>query len=274
MDWKRAKTILILMFFILNIVLFAVLYQNLRVPGISDQTIENTRTILGKNNVHIECPIPKYMGSDYMLKFEETEIDKKRIVEGLLGNNYVETGDTFVNGTEKLVFFNDCGFEYTDSGSNKKIYTQTKSEVDVFIKDLAKKINIPMNEFQLDDFYSSGAGQGSNVVYKGVYGNYPIYDNYIEVEVGSVSIKSIKYHYKKPVSIMEREEVKVIPVYQILITRVTKYPGLTIKSVDLGFKAINMDKDTKTLYEELSWRIKASNGKELYYNARNGEEMG
>lgn len=275
MDWRRAKTILILMFLVLNIVLSVVLYRTIKTPGISEQTINNTTAILRKNNVHIERPIPRYTGNDYMLKFEETiigEIDKKRIAAGLLGNNYDVTGDAYVNGTERLVFTDDCGFEYTDSGSNKKIFTQAKSDIDISLKNLAKKLNIPFNEFRQDDFYQLPSGEGVRSVYKGVYNNYSVYDNYIEAEVGNTGLKSLRYHYKKPVSIMSLN-VKVIPVYQILITRITKHPGMTIVGVDLGFRAMNVDKDTKTLYEGLSWRIKTSDREELYFNARNGERM-
>jgi len=44
--------------------------------------------------------------------------------------------------------------------------------------------------------------------------------------------------------------------------------------VDIGFKGLTkVGKDTKTLYEGLSWRIKTADGKEFYFNAASGESM-
>jgi hypothetical protein len=39
----------------------------------------------------------------------------------------------------------------------------------------------------------------------------------------------------------------------------------------MGFKGYTKnDKKTKTSYEGLAWRIKTTNGKEYFFNARNG----
>lgn len=275
MDWKRAKTILIWMFIILNIILAAALYRDIKGGEIPQRTIENTRQILEQNNVLIECPIPKYMGNDYILQYDETVLDRTKIANVLLGDNYSKKTDTtYEKGTESLVFTGDSAFEYKDAGSNKKIYTQSRNGMDVYVKELSKKLGIPFNDFRQDDFYTPTSGDISRVVYKGVYKGYTVFDNYIDVEVGKTGLKSIKYHYKKPMNITSREDIKVIPAYEILITRITKYPGIIIRDVDIGFKGYTeVDKDTKTLYEGLSWRIKTSDGKEFYFNARNGEEM-
>ncbi len=275
MDWKRAKTILIWMFVFLNIILAVALYRDIKVGEIPQQTIDNTQNILKQNNVHIECPIPRYMGNDYILQYDETFLDRTKIADVLLGDNYSKKSDTtYGKGTENLVFTGDSGFEYSDTGSNKKIYTESKNGIDVYMKELAKKLGIPFDEFTQDDFYTPSSGSGSRAVYKGVYKGYTVFDNYIDIEVGKAGLISIKYHYKKPLSITSRDDIKVIPAYEILITKITKYPGIFIRDVDMGFKGYTeVDKDTKTLYEGLSWRIKTSDGKEFYFNARNGEEM-
>lgn len=274
MDWKKAKTILIYMFILLNIVLAVILYQNTRSGGITQDTIDNTQKILEQNNVHIECPIPTYIGKDYILKYDETPLKKDKIIKGLLGDNYKKTDEnTYEKGTEKLVFISHSSFEYSDIGVNKKLYTQSKSGIDQFVKELSKTLEIPFSEFQQDDFYTQTNGENSLATYKGVYNNYSVYDNYINIEVGKNGLKSLSYHYKKPVSVTARD-INVIPVYQILITKIINNPGIIIKDVDLGFKGLNNgDKETKTLYEGLSWRIKTSEGKEYYFNARNGEEI-
>lgn len=273
MDWKRAKTILIWVFIVLNLVLAVILYRNIRGGEISHDTIINTQKILEQNNVHIECPIPKYNGKDFILQYEETVLDKNKIINGLLGDNYTKISDNiYEKGTERLVFSSSCCFEYSDGASNKKIYTQSKSEVEAYLKELAKKLGIPLVEFQLDSFSSSPSGEDPKAVYKGIYKNYTVFDNYIEVEIGKAGLKSIKYQYKKPLTVNSRD-INVIPVYQILVTKMTNYPGIDISDVDIGFKGIKGDKDTKTLYEGLSWRITTNEGKEFYFNATSGELM-
>ena len=273
MDWKRAKTILIWAFILLNLVLAVTLYQNIKGGEISHDTIINTQKILEQNNVHIECPIPRYNGKDYILQYEETLLDKNKIIKALLGDNYSRISDNiYEKGTEKLVFSSSCSFEYSDSGSNKKIYSQSKSEVELYLKELAKKLGISLDEFRLDSFYSSPSGEDPKAVYKGVYKNYTVFDNYIEVEIGKAGLKSLKYQYKRPLAISSRD-IRVIPVYQVLVTKMTGYPGIDISDIDIGFKGLKGDNDTKTLYEGLSWRITTNQRKEFYFNATSGELM-
>lgn len=272
MDWKRAKTTLIIIFILLNAVLAGILYKDVRAEQVSQRTIENTRLILDQNNIHIECPIPKETGADYILKNEEQPLDKKAIASALLGDNYMKTGDnTYEYGTKKLIFSTGSGFEYTDPDAGQKIYTNTKEGIDVYLKNLADKIEIPFDEFRQDGYKND---KEVRATYKGYYKGYNVFDNYIDVIVRNSGIETIRYQYKKPMSITPRD-INIIPAYEILITKVTQKPGITIQDVDIGFKGYtNVGEETKTLYEGLAWRIKTSEGTELYYNARNGEEIG
>jgi regulatory protein YycI of two-component signal transduction system YycFG len=275
MDWKKAKTILILGFFILNIVLAIVLYNSLKVAEISQQTINNTSRILEQNNVHIEWPVPKYTGNDYTLKYEEKPLDKDNIVAILLGDNSTTVDNkSYKNGSMSLFFNSDSGFEFYDTDYNKMLNSDSKTDVDKYLKKLSGELGIPFDEFKQDDYYPDKTYNGTRVIYKGQYEGYSVFDNYIDVEASKTAIKSIKYHYKKPISITVKDGIYVIPAYEILITKMTNYPGTTIKDIDMGFKGYTeVDKETKTLYEGLSWRIKTYNGKEYYFNARNGVEM-
>lgn len=274
MDWKRAKTILLLVFFILNIVLSVVLYQNFKVEEISEQTIKNTKRILEKNKVLIECPIPVSIGNDYSLQSEEKVLDKIRITTELLGEDYKENSDnSFINGTKSLVFTGSSGFEFQDTGSNELLKTYGKSDVDKYLRKLSKTLGLPFDEFKQDGYYQDlQTHEGARVAYKGVYQGYDIFDNYIDIEVSKSGIKNIKYNYKKPINLTLIKDINVIPAYQILITKMTNFPEVTIISVGIGFKGYTVA-DTKTLYESLSWRIMTSDGKEYFFNARNGEEM-
>lgn len=274
MDWKRAKSILIFAFIVLNLVLAITLYRNIRGGEVSQETINTTQKILEQNDVHIECPIPRYTGKDYLLQYEETFLDKDKIVYGLLGDNYTKISDNnYMKDTEQVVFTNDYSFEYSDSGGNKKVLTQSKSEIDGYLKALIKKLGLPLSEFQLDSFYSPVAGTSAKAVYKGIYEGYSVFDNYIEAEVGDSGLKSLKFHYKKPKTITSRD-VRVIPVYHILISKMTKYPGIYISDVDIGFKGLTkVGMDTKTLSAGLSWRIKTTDGKEFYFSETSGESI-
>ncbi|MHB8062754.1 MAG: two-component system regulatory protein YycI [Ruminiclostridium sp.] len=272
MDWKKAKTILISIFFILNIVLAVVLYNNLKVQEISQQTINNTGEILKQNNVHIERPIPMYTGNDYILQNEETLLKKTIIVAKLLGDNYSEVdNNSYKNGSKSIVFNSNSGFEFYDTGYNNMFNSVSRADVDKYLKKLSVELGLPFDEFKQDDYYPDNkTDAGTRVIYKGEYKGYTVFDNYIDVKAIDTTIKSIKYHYKKPISITVKDDISVIPVYEILITKMINYPGTTIKDIDMGFKG---DNKTKNLYEGLSWRIKTYNGKEYYFNARNGMEM-
>jgi hypothetical protein len=280
MDWKRAKSILILVFILLNIVLAVTLFNELKIDDISQQTIINTQKILMQNNIHIECPIPKYTGNDYTLKYEEKALDEKQkseILQILLGDNYTkEANYLYKKGSKSLEFYEESGFIFTDDGNNSLVNGDVKSDIDKYLKGLFEKIGLPFNEFTHDGYYTDIKNEDNiRISYKGQYKEYPVFDNYIDVEVRNLSIRSIKYHYRKPTSITIKKDVFVIPSYEILITEMTKYPEIDIIQVDMGFKGYTKnDKKTKTSYEGLAWRIKTTNGDEYYFNARNGTLIG
>ncbi|QNU66788.1 two-component system regulatory protein YycI [Ruminiclostridium herbifermentans] len=281
MDWKRAKSILITVFILLNIVLAITLYNELKIDDISQQTIINTQKILMQNNIHIECPIPKYTGNDYTLKYEEKALDEKQkaaILQILLGNNYIKEGiNLYKKDSKNLEFYEGSGFLFSDTGSGPVVNgDDLKGNVDKYLKDLFEKIGLPFNEFKHDGYYADIKNEENvKITYKGQYKEYPVFDNYIDVEVSNLRIKSIKYHYRKPTSITIKKDVFVIPSFEILITEMTKYPGIDIIQVDMGFKGYTKnDKKTKTSYEGLAWRIKTTNGDEYYFNARNGTLIG
>ncbi|AEY68094.1 two-component system regulatory protein YycI [Clostridium sp. BNL1100] len=276
MDWKRAKIILIVVFTILNIVLAFAWYKNIKVEQVSQQTITNTGLIMAKNGINVECPIPKYKGKDYILQYEERPLKKSKIAEVLLGEGYVKSGnDTYTKDTNKLVFTSDSGFEYTGAGENSvKVYTDSKEGINAKFKVLASKMDLPFDEFKQDYYPDTKKVNERLLIYKGFFKGYEVFDNFIEIQVINKEIRGIKYQYKKPISITARRDINVIPVYQILITKMTKYQGIDICNVDMGFKGYTgVDKETKTLYEGLSWRIRNTDGKEFYFNARNGEEI-
>ena len=275
MDWKRAKAILISAFFILNIVLAVVLYNNLKVEEVSQQTIDNTTKILRNNKVHIEFPIPKYTGNDYMLQYEETPLHKDNTIHVLLGENYSQVdNNSYKSGSKSLHFTDDSGFEFVNNETSNVTNSYSDSDVDKYLKELSKKMGLPFNEFRLDGKYipNTETGEGARVVYKGIYQKFAVFDNYIDVEYGSSGIKRIKYHYNKPISITIKKDIYVVPVYEILITKMTKYPDTTIINVDMGFKG-KINNETKNLYESLSWRILTNSGKEFYFSARSGDEF-
>jgi regulatory protein YycI of two-component signal transduction system YycFG len=277
MDWKNAKTILILMFLLLNVVLSVILYKNyFKVEEISPKTINNTKKILVKNNVHIECDIPKYMGNDYNLEYEEKVLNKEKIITKFLGENYEKSDkNTYVNGNKSLIFNNSSGFEFYDKGTNNELTNYSEADMSKYLKGLSQTLALPFDEFQKDGYYPDvQTNEGARIVYIGEYNDYPVFDNYIEIEVTKSGLKSLKYNYKKPIKITVKEDIKVIPSYQILITKMTNFPKIKISAVNIGFKGYTkVDEDTKTLYEGLSWRIKTSDGKVFYFNARNGERI-
>ncbi len=277
MDWKKAKSILISVFFILNIVLAVTLYNELKVDEIPQQTITNTSQILGQNNIHIECPIPKYSGNDYTLKYEENALDEKKIADILLGDNCIkEASNLYKKGSMSIVFYDEYGFEFFDTGEGFSIKGDIENGLDNFLRDAFNKIGLPFNEFKRDGYYPSVENKAKGkLMYKGQYKDYPVFDNYIDIEISNSNIKSIKYYFKKPISIVIKKDVYVIPSYEILITEMTKYPGISITQVDIGFKGYTQsDKKTVTSYEGLAWRIKTYNGQEYYFNARNGTLIG
>ncbi|WP_159888079.1 two-component system regulatory protein YycI [Paenibacillus puerhi] len=238
MDWGRAKTILILSFLLLNVIL-AVQLGSSRSDLLNDfgtspeaQAKEELQRLMKLNNIQLPSDIPK-------------ETPKLR---------------------EIVVIFDER------SNPDKAMTLATPFKFDPLIikgtfKDMLAKTGIPNTEsYQFDPI---GSRSGSYVFHQ-LYGSLPMFEVQLELLEKDGIVTSYKQGYVEVQSEGVQKEQSVISPYIVLASLIENYlpPGSVITGVRLGYHG--QVYNSQTMYMVPSWRVSVSGGDPYFIHAING----
>lgn len=235
MEWGRAKSILILAFLMLNLLLGYQLWQSkLKLPDESTdieliaEEVLNTATL---KNISLEAVVPT----------ETPRMNEITVMFGEAGRDGAE------------VQF-DVPIPYVSLLTGSEVWEVVAERIPNFAA------------YRLDPF-TSGSGV---VVLHQLANGYPMFDVRLEVKVEQQRLVSYKQHY---VDIQESDQVteqKVLSAYLAIGRLVENYlrPGTVITEVQLGYHGQIFNSETQVLAP--TWRIMTNDGEMYYVHAING----
>ncbi|MFE5322327.1 two-component system regulatory protein YycI [Paenibacillus sp. NPDC056579] len=235
MDWSRAKTILILSFFLLNLVLGYQLWTTrsdlLEFDASTASAAEELQRLIKSKNIQISAELP-------------TEVPRlKEIV---------------VQFDEKLT-------------SDKEITLETPFKYSPLLskgapRDAAARAAIPnMDKYQYDPVLSANG----TYMFHEMFGSFPMFEVRLELKEQNGLITSYKQSYAEVKSENEQKEQKVISSYTVLRSLIDNYlpSGTVISSIKLGYHGQTFD--SQTMFLVPYWRV-VCNGDIYYVHALNG----
>lgn len=184
-DWSRVKNILIVVFIILNIFLLVYLYISHEESAISKESVAAVIEILGKNNVIIDrdCEIPTYKKNTPMLVFENNDIDKKKIIEKLLGKDYATEEKDKEENENRIIFGEGLAFTYHNPNPSDDIDINKIKNMEKYLRDFFSGMGINMSQFILDRHIEQPENDMDTYIFIEKYKNYLVYDNRISVSI-------------------------------------------------------------------------------------------
>jgi len=236
MEWGRAKTILILAFLMLNLLLGYQLWQSkFKLPDESSEIeliAEEVRSIAASKNITVDAVIPSETPrmNEITVTFGE---------EGIMG--------------KQVEFEHPVPFNVAITGS------EAWSVLDDYIPN--------MDEYRYDPFTSSS----EIAVLHQLANGYPMFDVRLELRTELQQIVSYKQNY---VEIQESDdqptEQRVLSAYLAIGRLVENYmrPGSVITDVQLGYHGQIFNSETQVLAP--TWRIMTSDNEMYYVHAING----
>lgn len=270
MNFKRAKTILIILFVFVNIFLiFIYKFQILSNKKIADSSI---LSVLENNKITVDA---KLLGNKRS-KIKGIEVsyignDKENILKMLLGKKYEKTDENNYKNEYEKVTLSGNSFYY--NGENLK--SKGKNDVNSLnagnkaIKFLGKK---GFSKSSINAYNVSENSNNEYIVYVGYkYNELPLYNSDISVVINDKGVKSAKGSYIdfKPV---KNQQYNVISVNDILMEfidnpDISKYNNLHIKNVKLGYY-LPMNGVEASTFAIPAYEISVKNGRTYYYDAR------
>ncbi len=299
MDWIKAKSILIIVFLILNTYLITNIAIQIKQDRIPAETIAQAVRILDEKGVLFSAGvnIPSYNKKTPMLVFDSAGANKKTVADVLLGKGKYEipesgndssiegrdnsrltqsfTGE-LAAGSQTLAFLKDMHFVYQNSSPSGNIQIESKKEADRISEALIKSLGLPPSQFVQDSYIKKD--DQVETVYIGRYKGFYVYDNYIVIKMTKQGITFIRCRYRKIKGFTEMKR-EIFPAHLILLKRHASIEEMTIKSIKLGFKGMSSityeDDEGRVMTESFSpaWRIEYTDGTCSYFTAYDGEEI-
>lgn len=274
MDWSKAKNVLIVIFLVLNVVLLFINYDTLGSgQAESKEILSNTDAVLNSRGVKLKCKIPTSV-KGAMLTFENTQLDKVGIAQILLGvdpnSKSIDAVKEIVGNNKSLLFENES-FTYINKNKGADVEISSVSDAQKLLTKLFKKLGLHFSEYILDKSIKN-KDNSYELKYIHKHQGYLIYDDYIRAVIDSGGLKTLEYKYREAKSLkQDSDEEPLVEAYQILIGA-SDIKDTYIESIDIGFIKSKSDKETKSSFEELVWRVK-SNNSEVFYDAKNGTRL-
>lgn len=243
MDWARVKTILIIVFFIVNVFLVVkIMEKNKGVELSSDETIEIQKLLL-QNNIKLETEIPSKIYSIPRMKVINQAADSDLIANKIFGinawNKKVEiNGDiVYLSKTKKMRVQNNGQIEYEIIETPDKFKTVTNKETaEKYICDLLTSYN-PSVSYRIELNYASK--NGYHMRFSSRNNKYEIFNNNVEVDMDFVSNKIIitqgNINFEGYTG--KAKKVSIIDALVGLIRHNEKSSSLIIKKISLGYYA-------------------------------------
>ena len=265
MDWARAKNILIILLFALNLTLTTAIINRAIGGGADRELYASVTRILTDRGIVMKCEYPKQITSSELLIYG----DGARFVENCARafNRHIrDAGWVEMIGRESL--------RYTNSRPDENLNTSSITALDDSIRQTLGEWGVDISSFTTD--YATISSDGSFYFqyildYKGKL----VFDSNVNVTVntdGGIVEISLSYREIKSASIDKL--MKVIPAYQVLLKNLYE-SGSVIDSINIGFMGQNTARDNPFIESEEGavWRVRLEDGSERFFEAAYGDEI-
>jgi hypothetical protein len=264
MDWARAKNILIVILFALNIALAVTIVSRAISGGADSEFYVNIRSILTERGVEVVCDLPKQITSSEVLKYSSgvrfLDKCKENINKSIKDDAFVEK-----KSNELLV--------YTNTRPDENLSTVSITALDTAIRNIFDEWDVDLTNFITD--YTTPNDDGSFIFkyvfeYKGKLVFDCNFNVYIDKNGG---IEQIILNYREVKSSSNDKLMKVIPAYQVLLKNYYD-SGDVIEAINIGFMGHTVRENELAEYEEGAvWRVRLKGGKERFFEATYGDEI-
>ncbi len=267
MDWAKAKTILIILFLLLNVFLFITLLDNNAVLTFKSDYARYATEFLQTRNIHIEAEIPNVKGKAGVLAFGSRAIDLEALSQTVFGKKVPavqKDGITMIKDGDESIIIKGQTLTLTDKLSmGTDLYQDDKAFQDMLYDYLwsmgiqKKELSLPSKTLSGDqriyDFYMT-------------YKEYLLFEQPIQAILNREGVMTLTLPTREVKRIQSPSEI--LSVYQVLV--MGQLPqNATLSHVAFGFKRIGAN----DLFDSPVWHIRLEDGQSLYYNAYTGERV-
>lgn len=269
MYWSRVKTILIFLFFALDVFLFGyIIYSDYDETAITLSEKENTVAVLANNNLKIDGDIiPERTTALGIVEMNSVWTNPDKLATSFLGGGKEKISDSVYKKDNAHLEISENGFLYTTGEKNISEPVAAKAaeklkniRVNVDKKDAKKKENELVFTQKIDDV--------------------PIFETGIEVKTSEEELAEVYGYWifsDSDESIIKKQEYILVSIPSVLISftenDLYNKNGDEIVEIERGYSIGTPEPDTqhKLVSVAPAYKITLKNGSYAVYDAINGE---
>jgi len=279
MDWKRAIWILVVSFFVLNIVLVANLFIK-TMPGESFKLEEDQqkalKTYLESRGIKFETQLPDKGVAVPFLEVGRESSDQEKLVEmffseGVERVEKIEGGEKFISGRRQLILMESGSVIFEDGEATEEV-PELNGERALQIAEKFVKDHGGLPEHAKLNYVRYEPKTGGYVVeYVGNYRGFFVANSYIRLLVTRSGVVRFERNFLKPIG-FEGKRRQVIPpltaVMKVDAERKSNSPTV-VKKVEQGF--YSQFYNAERWLAAPVWKVELESGEIYYVNAYTGE---
>ncbi|HOQ76754.1 MAG TPA: two-component system regulatory protein YycI [Thermoclostridium sp.] len=265
MEWSKAKSILIFLFAILNIFLLSSILWNESRSRPGADYIKHVENLLESRNIRIECKVPSYSADSGSVVYSDTSIDETSVVDYFLGHDAADagTGEKVWRNDGKVLEIGNNIIVFKDSSPDTGLDIGDSRAVSAELMKVLKGLGMKQKDY-VPDVWQEQDGR-LHVRYVKKYMGQLLFDVYADFIVSSGGIECAAIVPGEVNHTLAESEI--LSAWHILALAKIRENSV-ITDICFGYKRINEGE----LYDSPVWRIRFSDGSELFYNAYTGEE--
>ncbi|AIS53515.1 hypothetical protein TKV_c23930 [Thermoanaerobacter kivui] len=270
MNWSKAKTVMIITFAILNVLLYLTIAKmNKPEPHIlSGEDLHSLEEVLSQNNIILKTAIPQNTEPMPLIKVKREIFDENFVLENFIKGQkyekYKENKYTIFKFENKTIKVDGISFYYSEKSD--KFEHMSSFQKEEYIQDFINNYHFKEINVQVEKI---SQGKEVKIKYFQTYKDYFIDGGWIEGKIDDKSFEFSKCWFGSVA--MENAKKDVIDAVYALLKLVEikrdKKP-MVIKEIKLGYY-FNWSNATKGEAVPV-WRITTEEGDKYYINAYTG----
>lgn len=266
MEWSRAKFILIFLFVVLNGFL---LYSIIRTasdtrPG--RDYIQLVNSLLESKNIRVECTVPSCRAESGSIVYKEGKVDESRVVSFFLGRDarQIHGGENVWEAEGKVLEIGNNRIIFNDKSPDGHLDIADREALAEELQRVFRGIGLKPGDF-IPDIWDEKDGK-VYVRYVRKYKGQLLFSIHADFTVSEKGLEHALVMTEEVSHTIGRSEV--LSAWRLLAVSNLEENSV-ITDISFGFKRIHEGE----LYDSPVWRIRLSDGREIYYNAFTGEEI-
>lgn len=280
LQWKRAITILIVSFIMLNIAMIFNLWLRDRPDNrfaLSSSQKSQIIQVLRQRGVTLEVDIPKEGRPQSLLEVGFPKLDEKKILQNFFGKDSkpnispTQDGRKFTIGNEQLIITDNGFITYLNNEDNLKWPSLTREQAEKEALNFMKTHRCMPKNAVLDKISYDEESKGYLMEYVRYHDDFFIQNSYATVLVTPSGIKSYYQCWLEPLGYVGKNRSVISPltvIMRVITEAKTEHP-IVITRIEQGYYSKLYDADRWQVAPV--WKIQLNAVDTYYVNAYTGE---